>query len=113
MPHSTLKKQVEERFNEKFVRMGGVMPQHRDGGRILKEELKSFLLTEINLAVAEALEEVNAIIKKQLDSAELAVKEFAEGKLWGTAEIWQSRFEGVAHLAEVLQTITTSPEERE
>jgi len=33
----------EKEFDEKFVQNGGVLPHHRDNGRNLKEELKSFI----------------------------------------------------------------------
>jgi hypothetical protein len=44
--------QWEEEFGEKFATSatGGVLPQHRDGGHILKEELKAFIRTQIEAA---------------------------------------------------------------
>ena len=53
MNYQQFLEKTDKEFDEEFVQNGGVLPHHRDGGRILKEELKFFIHSRLRALLEE------------------------------------------------------------
>lgn len=76
----TPKEYIEE-FEKRFVVHGGVMPKHRDFGKILAGELKSYLVSTVISVLKEQMKEIDKMKRENSKDLPYISEVFNQGLL--------------------------------